>query len=594
MAINTTANRTRDELKAYFVKNAIPTESQFADLINGILSQRDDGIAKPKGDPLSIEASGDPASTKKAINFYQSFTDRDPSWVLSLNPRVNSTAKPGLTISDGDGNNRLFIDRNSGNVGIGTITPADKLEVAGSLRISGNLTVSSGTVTAKGFVGDGSGLTGLNITGSTISLNIGGTFTATGAITPSVGNAKGKGIFFPEYPGGGGLDAAWIRYYVRSGESCTLEMGISNDEDDDIALMPSGNVGIGINTPADKLEVAGSLRILTGSGSNPIRFTSVYSAFTDGGTNQAEISNDTGSFKTLMILGNKSNDQKTRRVSVWDRLDVNGDLGVSGNVGIGTTDPRKGKLHIEGSASTDIPGYAYYAYRSTETKPYTDVHGESVSPYSIWADNRIAALEFNAFSDARIKHVVGRSDAAQDLATLMKLKVTDYIFRDKVARGDRPQKKLIGQELKSVYPQAVSLSTDVVPDIYRTAAASDGWIEIDTTLQKGDRVSIISKNGSEAIVEVTDVARNGFRVSPGLWDGPVFVYGREVNDFHVVDYDAIAILNLSATQQIKREKDAEISAVQQDLAAIVEQNVALSARLDRLERNVEEFALAPR
>jgi hypothetical protein len=105
-------------------------------------------------------------------------------------------------------------------------------------------------------------------------------------------------------------------------------------------LQASGNVGIGTPTPADRLDVAGNLRILTGS--NPIRFTSGWSGFPDSANNQAEISNDTGTYKTLMIIGNRSaglGPGQGRRVSVWDRLEVNGTLIGNGNVGIGLADP---------------------------------------------------------------------------------------------------------------------------------------------------------------------------------------------------------------------------------------------------------------
>ena len=59
---------------------------------------------------------------------------------------------------------------------------------------------------------------------------------ATGRIRPSVGNAGDRGIYWATDPGGGAGDAAWIRYYVQSGENTRLEIGISNDADDDVTL----------------------------------------------------------------------------------------------------------------------------------------------------------------------------------------------------------------------------------------------------------------------------------------------------------------------------------------------------------------------
>ncbi|MGC2237438.1 MAG: tail fiber domain-containing protein [Pyrinomonadaceae bacterium] len=79
-----------------------------------------------------------------------------------------------------------------------------------------------------------------------------------GAIMPAAGNSESAGILFPPDAFGGGGDRAYIRYYARSGESTTLEIGNQNDADDHIALMPAGNVGIGtINPTKAKLVVEG-------------------------------------------------------------------------------------------------------------------------------------------------------------------------------------------------------------------------------------------------------------------------------------------------------------------------------------------------
>lgn len=119
--------KDRNTLRSYFLKNKIPTEANFADLIKSSLNQIEDGICKPAGDPLSIVATGDAASPQKLINFYGNLSDSDPSWTMQMNPRSDqdnpATAKMGFSISDGQGNSRVFVDKGTGSVGIGTNAP---------------------------------------------------------------------------------------------------------------------------------------------------------------------------------------------------------------------------------------------------------------------------------------------------------------------------------------------------------------------------------------------------------------------------------------------------------------------------------------
>lgn len=90
-----------------------------------------------------------------------------------------------------------------------------------------------------------------------------------------------------------------------------------------------GSLGVGSsNAPSYTLDVYGNARLLNDS--NPIALTSAWSNFPAGATDRAEISNDTGTYKTLMIVGNRSNDGATRKVSVWDLLQVNGNVYANG------------------------------------------------------------------------------------------------------------------------------------------------------------------------------------------------------------------------------------------------------------------------
>lgn len=137
MAITT---KRRQDLKSYFVKNAIPTEGNFAELIDAPLNQADDGVFKLAGEPLSVVAA--PGDQRRTLRFYTDYPAANPDWLISLKPAQDpanaATTRAGFGIADGAGNTRLFIDSSTGSLGVGTNNPIDALHVAnGDVRIAG-------------------------------------------------------------------------------------------------------------------------------------------------------------------------------------------------------------------------------------------------------------------------------------------------------------------------------------------------------------------------------------------------------------------------------------------------------------------------
>jgi hypothetical protein len=205
------------------------------------------------------------------------------------------------------------------------------------------------------------------------------------------------------------------------------------------------------------------------------------------------------------------------------------------------------------------------------------------SSYSIITVYNIAAPEFHAFSDARIKQKLHISNAAEDLAMLMQLKVTDYTMIDTVSNGNRVSKKLIAQEVAEVYPNAVSYTKGFIPNIYQLAQIENGFVTLpNPDLAIGDKVRLIFED-QQMELHVTERHENGFSVCADkpesqLPNGSVFVFGKEVDDFHSIDYDAITMLNTSATQAVVKQ-----------LNGLETKHAALKARFEALETSLKSF-----
>jgi hypothetical protein len=168
------------------------------------------------------------------------------------------------------------------NVAIGkavAVSSAYKLDVAGNINLSGDLYKAGSIFKASNWSSNVNGIASfsnvaigkdvavssaykLDVSGAinSTSLNT-GIITSTSYIRPSAGSGN-NGIIFPENPGGNSGDVAWIKYYPRSGEACSLEIGINNNADDHIILQPNtGCVGINkVPESAYKLDVEGSIK----------------------------------------------------------------------------------------------------------------------------------------------------------------------------------------------------------------------------------------------------------------------------------------------------------------------------------------------
>ncbi|OON70107.1 hypothetical protein B0919_05040 [Hymenobacter sp. CRA2] len=261
------------------------------------------------------------------------------------------------------------------------------------------------------------------------------------------------------------------------------------------------------------------------------------------------------------------------------------------NVGIGTTNPAY-PLDVQRSVTPANFNYGYLNGGGS-----TGYASNNAGPVSIRATGRVLATEFNATSDRRLKSIIGLSNAAQDLALLQQLRITDYQMRDRVQYGQRRFKKVIAQEVEEVFPQAVNQHAGFLPDIY--AAAVKVETRADSLLvltlpaapaaaaQPGQRLKLISAGGE--IVGTVKAATGNTLVVRGarqLAGQQVFVFGLEHADVRTVDYEALAMLNVSATQELARQ----VAELQKQNAALRQQNQTQGTRLDQQQASLQTQA----
>ena len=263
--------------------------------------------------------------------------------------------------------------------------------------------------------------------------------------------------------------------------------------------------------------------------------------------------------------------------------------GQTGYVGIGTTNPTQGKLVVIGTGSSTNIGTYGWLNQSGSTN-----QASGSNYYSIYADNRIAGVEFNAHSDSRIKkNVVDINDSsALDKIRLLKPKIYNYI--DEKNRGTSNVYGFIAQEVSNVLPYAVTVSTGDIPNILtnsNVSVTSDSNVlelHLDTTvegltLSNTSNINITTDKDKYLTVPVLSFSgSNVITIQNNQYFSNVtgaYIHGEQVNNFHHLNKDAIWAVSTAALQEVDRQLQAEKTKV-----ATLETQVAdLLARVTALE-----------
>lgn len=211
-----------------------------------------------------FEWDADDSGTRKTIYRFETSSDR----IFEINGWNDGNSSD---LWFGDDNNNKFYIADNGDIGIGTLSPQERFHVAsgGSMRLDnqGRYFITRSNVTSEMFTatnGQGSGWM-INATyggsgnpqgNSTYSIEPGQHNTSAGYLDFD-GNSKNWSFNLSNTSTGIGSSVTWKR--VAFFDDSEIELSPTGNGTD-FYIQANGNIGIGTDSPGNKLEVNGTIR----------------------------------------------------------------------------------------------------------------------------------------------------------------------------------------------------------------------------------------------------------------------------------------------------------------------------------------------
>jgi len=207
-------------------------------------------------------------------------------------------------------------------------------------------------------------------------------------------------------------------------------------------------------------------------------------------------------------------------------------------------------------------------------------------------------LNRTAYSDRRIKEDIKDIDDVSALNILRKIKPKTYKYKLQPHKGT--VYGFIAQDVREVLPYATNLTKLSAPfdreKFVNATILEDGVVNLNgpcNDLEVGKMAYFYYESSTSTrdfeVTEIISPTQFRVRVDNGVseWIGNTMLVGKEVNDFHGIDKDAIFTVATAALQEVDRQLQAEKTKtyeLQQKVEILEMSHGALIQRIEALEK----------
>ena len=208
-------------------------------------------------------------------------------------------------------------------------------------------------------------------------------------------------------------------------------------------------------------------------------------------------------------------------------------------------------------------------------------------------DGDIFASNTLITSDRRIKKDIVAINDSSALQKVRDLESYYYYYIDSEKRGDLITAGFIAQEVKEIIPEAVIIKSDFIPSEYRYIT-NPNWEQISENTYKLTIPDLdLSGNELNGNVEFKFRINNEEKILTTIVGEPysfivnqyytqVFIYGKRVNDFHLLDKAKIFTYHHSAIQELDRQQVADKERIATLESQVATQQTTINDMLARI------------